>query len=102
MPEEATALVIGIWHPAEGAVKYAIMRAHPFGLASTVLNFCRLPTLATAAIRQWTGTASAGYFGDSGILDVICRGWSFIIAHGLRCTGWMLQNDSPWHRGARS
>ena len=71
MPEEAPGLVIGIWHPAEQVVKYAIMRAHPFGLASAVLNFCRLPTLATAATRQWTGTATAGYFDDSGILDTV-------------------------------
>ncbi|CAE7614995.1 ddx1 [Symbiodinium sp. KB8] len=55
MPEEAPGLVVGIWHPAEQIVKYAVMRAHPFGLASAVLNFCRLPTLATAATRQWTG-----------------------------------------------
>ncbi|CAE7369460.1 DNMT3A, partial [Symbiodinium necroappetens] len=55
MPEEAPGLVVGIWHPTEQIVKYAVMRAHPFGLASAVLNFCRLPTLATAATRQWTG-----------------------------------------------
>ena len=72
MPEEAPGLVIGIWHPVEQSVKYAIMRAHPFGLASAVLNFNRLPTLATAATRQWTGTAVAGYFDDSGILDLSC------------------------------
>ena len=71
MPEEAPGLVVGIWHPAEQIVKYAVMRAHPFGLASAVLNFCRLPTLATAATRQWTGTATAGYFDDSGILDTV-------------------------------
>ncbi|CAE7300004.1 DNMT3A, partial [Symbiodinium necroappetens] len=71
MPEEAPGLVVGIWHPTEQIVKYAVMRAHPFGLASAVLNFCRLPTLATAATRQWTGTATAGYFDDSGILDAV-------------------------------
>ena len=73
VPHEAPALVIGIWHPGHEAVRYAIMRAHPFGLASAVLNFNRFPALATAVVRQCTSTAAAAYFDDTGVFDLACN-----------------------------
>ena len=63
-------LVVGIWHPEVAGIRYAIMRAHPFGLAAAVLNFNRLPAPATAIIRQCTATAAAAYFDDTGVLDL--------------------------------
>ena len=81
-PDEAQGLIIGFWHPEAQAIRYAIMRAHPFGLAAAVLNFNRLPALATAIIRQCTATAAAAYFDDTGVLDLACSRGS-----GQECVG---------------
>ena len=72
VPSEAPLLVIAIWHPQFQEIRYAIMRAHPFGLSSAVLNFNRLPALATALVRQSMATAAAFYFDDTGVFDLAC------------------------------
>ena len=81
-PQESPGLVIALWHPETASIRYAIMRAHPFGLASAVLNCNRLPALATAITRQCTATASAAYFDDTGVFDLACNRGS-----GQECVG---------------
>ena len=56
--------------PAASAVRYAILRAHPFGLAAVVLNFNRVPALASAVKRRCVGGCVTHYFDDTGILDL--------------------------------
>ena len=72
VPEESPLLIVAIWHPRVSEIRYALMRAHPFGLSSAVLKFNRLPALATAVARQCLATAAAFYFDDTGIFDLAC------------------------------
>ncbi|CAJ1417931.1 unnamed protein product [Effrenium voratum] len=68
-PEEAPGTVIAFWHPQCQGVRYTILHAHPFGLAAAVLNFNRVPALATAVSRRCLACAVTHYFDDSGIMD---------------------------------
>ncbi|CAE7513615.1 DNMT3B [Symbiodinium sp. CCMP2592] len=70
IPCEAAGLVLAYWDPDLDEVRYAILRAHPFGLASAVVNFNRVPCLGTACLRRMTGACVTHFFDDSGILDL--------------------------------
>ncbi|CAE7369278.1 unnamed protein product [Symbiodinium sp. CCMP2592] len=56
--------------PAED-VRFAILHAHPFGLASSVVNFCRVPALLSAIVRRCMGTCATHYFDDTSTLDTV-------------------------------
>ena len=70
MPEEYAGLVEAFWHPACSDLRFAVLKAHPYGLASAVLNFNRLPCLATAFLLRALGACAKYFFYDSGVLDV--------------------------------
>ena len=70
VPSEAAGLVLAFWDPDVREVRYAILRAHPFGLASAVLNFNRVPCLGTACLRRIAGACVTHFFDDSGVLDM--------------------------------
>ena len=53
-------------------LRFARLKAHPYGLAAAVLNFNRVPAILTAASRRMLGVCTANYFDDSGILDFVC------------------------------
>ena len=52
------------------AARLAILRAHPYGLGTAVLNFNRVPALTTAVARRAFGAAVTQYFDDSGVLGL--------------------------------
>ncbi|CAE7158869.1 DNMT3A [Symbiodinium necroappetens] len=70
VPADAPGLVLGYWDPDLREMRFAVLRAHPFGLASAVLNFNRIPCLGTACLRRCTASCVTHFFDDSGILDV--------------------------------
>ena len=70
-PQELPGLAIAYWDPEAKAVRYVLLRAHPFGLASAVLNFNRIPALGTAALRRMCGVCCTHFFDDVGTLDTV-------------------------------
>ena len=70
VPADAPGFVLGYWDPDLQEMRFAVLRAHPFGLASAVLNFNRIPCLGTACLGRCTASCVTHFFADSGILDV--------------------------------
>jgi hypothetical protein len=51
-PEDLNCLVIAFYHKDEHAARYLELWSHPFGLASSVVNYNRGPALAMSIMRQ--------------------------------------------------
>ena len=54
-PSERQALIVAFYNVESvesSVVKYAFLRAHPFGLSAAVPNFNRVPALLTALVRR--------------------------------------------------
>ena len=63
-PHQAHVMQIAVWVPGSGW-KYTQMYGNPFGMASAVLNFNRLPTLNVSFCRRAMGVLCAAYFDDN-------------------------------------
>ena len=85
-PSETAGLIIAYFDPDAQEVRYARLRAHPFGSAA-VLNFNRVPCFSAAVVRRVAAVATCNYFDDFGVLDFVCSrgsGISFLCeAHRL-------------------
>lgn len=68
-PEHAKYMIVAVYVPGTGW-RYIKMFGCPFGMASAVLNFNRLPTLISATLRRCFGVAAAAYFDDNCAVDV--------------------------------
>ena len=68
-PEEARAWSLpgGMFRRVLSCMRYSTV--HPYGLATAVVNFCRIPALTTAVCRRFFATAAVSYFDDTGTLD---------------------------------
>ena len=70
-PEEAAATIVAYFDREADELRYAALKAHPYGLASAVLNFNRTPCFLTALTRRVAAACTANYFDDSGVLDFV-------------------------------
>ena len=75
-PDEAQGLVVAWWDVQVGGVLYAVLNGHPYGLATAVVNFCRIPALTTAVCRRLLAIAAVSYFDDTGTLDTVAAAGS--------------------------
>ncbi|CAE7557407.1 Dnmt3b [Symbiodinium sp. CCMP2456] len=71
-PLEQQAMIIAYFDEDHSELRFAKLRAHPYGLASAVLNFNRVPLLLAAWARGAGGVCCTNYFDDSGTLDFAC------------------------------
>ena len=66
-PSESQGLVIAWYDTVTESPLFAVLRAHPYGLGSAVLNFNRARGLTSAVSRRCFGAAVTHYFDDSGV-----------------------------------
>ena len=52
--------------------RFIVLLGMPFGMSSSVINFCRTPALHTAFGRRYFGVVYAAFFDDTGITDLSC------------------------------
>ena len=70
-PDEAAAMIVAYCDMEANALRYAILKAHLYSLASAVMNFNRTPCFLTALTRRVAAACTANYFDDSGVMDFI-------------------------------
>ena len=68
-PEEAAAMIVAYCDREVNELRYAVLKAHPYGLAASVLNFNRTPCFLTALARRVAAACASNYFDDTGVLD---------------------------------
>ena len=94
-PEEAAATIVAYFDREADELRYAALKAHPYGLASAVLNFNRTPCFLTALTRRVAAACAANYFDDSGALDFISARGS---AQSFLWQAYTPQTKmDPWH-----
>ena len=69
-PQDADVAVIAVWDHRVQRTMFLIMKGHPYGFMSAVLNYNRLPTLAVAMGRRAFGVMNGSYFDDNTQVDL--------------------------------
>eukprot|EP00973_Karenia_brevis_P083062 11516421-Karenia_brevis.AAC.1 len=72
-------LITGFVNPNTNATQLHLLHGLPFGLASSLLQFNRVPSLTTAIARRVLGIIKGHYFDDNATLDMSCN-----LSHGHR------------------
>ena len=69
-PSEAQAMVVCFFDPDCKDLRFARLKAHPYGLSAAVINFNRVPAIMTTLVRLAAAVCAANYFDDSGLVDL--------------------------------
>lgn len=71
--------IICAWHPAQVRWMFAVLRGMAFGLASSVVNFNRVPYQLCAVARRWLAIPAVNFYDDCRLTTLqkhVPRTWS--------------------------